>query len=221
MYRVYSRCSLCNFPGEALHVGERSVALRPPVPDISDVTDKLTHRIRMSLYLINILFTCIVHALKLTVKAFLGMFSWHNLHFTGRVGHDARWDASSLWDPTKSQPALEQRIGVYLQTFTWSYRKCKMCMYTEFHVARWNKAPLTYPIVHGAPRPGARWMQTRKHSLFQITNYSPVPKTLHRKDTKDLEVACVTIGNYISTVLLLRWLTQTYSVDTGISSWNY
>ena len=36
------------------------------------------------------LFTCIVHALQLTVKAFLGTFSWHNLHFTGRVGHEGR-----------------------------------------------------------------------------------------------------------------------------------
>ena len=43
MRRVDSRSSRCNSPGEALHVGASSVALRPPVPSISEITDTRTH----------------------------------------------------------------------------------------------------------------------------------------------------------------------------------
>ena len=39
MRRVNSRSSRCNLPSEALHVGASSVALRPQVPDISEITD--------------------------------------------------------------------------------------------------------------------------------------------------------------------------------------
>ena len=42
MHRVYSRTSCCNLAGEALHVGASSVALQPPVPDISEITDRHT-----------------------------------------------------------------------------------------------------------------------------------------------------------------------------------
>ena len=43
MCRVNSRSSCCNSPGEVLHVGASSVALQPPVPDISEITDTHTH----------------------------------------------------------------------------------------------------------------------------------------------------------------------------------
>ena len=32
----------CNSPGEALHVGASRVSLRPPVPGISEITDRHT-----------------------------------------------------------------------------------------------------------------------------------------------------------------------------------
>ena len=34
--------AVVNSPGEALHIGASSVALRPPVPDISEITDRHT-----------------------------------------------------------------------------------------------------------------------------------------------------------------------------------
>ena len=41
--RIDSRSNLCNSPGEALHIGVRSAALRRPVHEISDGTNKQTH----------------------------------------------------------------------------------------------------------------------------------------------------------------------------------
>ena len=43
MRHVNSRSSRFNSPGEALHVGASSVALRPPVPNISEITHAHTH----------------------------------------------------------------------------------------------------------------------------------------------------------------------------------
>ena len=43
MRRVDSGSSCCNSPGEALHVSASSIALRPTVPDISEITDTRTH----------------------------------------------------------------------------------------------------------------------------------------------------------------------------------
>ena len=40
---VDSKSSCCNSPGEALHVGASSVSLRPPIPDISEITNAHTH----------------------------------------------------------------------------------------------------------------------------------------------------------------------------------
>ena len=40
--RVDSKTSHCNSSGEALHVGESSVALRRPVPEISEITNAQT-----------------------------------------------------------------------------------------------------------------------------------------------------------------------------------
>ena len=53
MRRVDSRSSRCNSPGEALHVGASSVALRPPVPGISEITDTHTHTRSMSINIID------------------------------------------------------------------------------------------------------------------------------------------------------------------------
>ena len=39
MCPVNSRSSCRNSPGKALHFGEISEALRPPVPEISEITD--------------------------------------------------------------------------------------------------------------------------------------------------------------------------------------
>ena len=41
--RVDSKTSRWNSPGEALHVGESRVALRRPVPEISEITNTHTH----------------------------------------------------------------------------------------------------------------------------------------------------------------------------------
>ena len=38
-----SRTSRRKSPGEPLHVGERSLALQSPVPEISEITDAHTH----------------------------------------------------------------------------------------------------------------------------------------------------------------------------------
>ena len=42
MRYVDSKPSRYNSPGEALHVSASSVALRPPIPDISEITNKHT-----------------------------------------------------------------------------------------------------------------------------------------------------------------------------------
>ena len=43
MQSVGSKTSQYNSPGEALQNGVRSMALRPPVPDMSEITDTHTH----------------------------------------------------------------------------------------------------------------------------------------------------------------------------------
>ena len=43
-HRVGLKSGLCNLPGEALQDGVRSVAIQPPIPDISGGTDTQIHR---------------------------------------------------------------------------------------------------------------------------------------------------------------------------------
>ena len=43
-HRIGLKSSLCNSPGEALQEGVSSVAIRPPIPDISGWTDTQTDR---------------------------------------------------------------------------------------------------------------------------------------------------------------------------------
>ena len=60
---VKSRSSRCNSIGEALQVGERNVATRPPVPEISEITDTYTdthtHTTHTENTGINVIDTCV------------------------------------------------------------------------------------------------------------------------------------------------------------------
>ena len=43
-HRISLKSSLCNSPGKALQEGVRSVAIQPPIPDISGGTNRQTDR---------------------------------------------------------------------------------------------------------------------------------------------------------------------------------
>ena len=55
MRPVDSRCSRCNSPDEALHVGESGMALRRPIPENSEITD--THTQNTSIIIIDGMFS--------------------------------------------------------------------------------------------------------------------------------------------------------------------
>ena len=65
MRRVYLRSSRCNSLSEALHVGASNVALRPPVPGISEITNTQTHTRSTSINIIDILFHRRVAVMKI------------------------------------------------------------------------------------------------------------------------------------------------------------
>ena len=49
LHLVNSKSSRCNSPSEALQVSASSVALRPPVPGISELTDTHTQNTRINI----------------------------------------------------------------------------------------------------------------------------------------------------------------------------
>ena len=61
----------------------------------------------------------------LTCSLCLGMVSSHHEHFMGWAGHFSRWESNSAWRPVKTQLALGQTVGAYLQSCTWAYNMKK------------------------------------------------------------------------------------------------